>query len=142
MAAFNDTTKVIKQIEKNNRGEYIQVGRVIKNNGEVSGVDIRTMFTKNNEILPTYKGVRLSSEIVPEVVYSLIKCMSSEELQELHDMFDTIEIEEQAVDIYGEDGADAVAEVLRELFNCEDTSEEEEEPEEEEEQEEEEEEQE
>lgn len=79
----NDKQEVIGLIEKNNRGEYFQVSRIIPERG-LESVDIRLMYTNNNdEIKPTQKGVRVNSETVGELVSTIIKALKPEELAEV-----------------------------------------------------------
>lgn len=74
-------------IQKNSRGEYFRVARVIPNgSSRLQAVDIRTMYTDDTDtIRPTSKGVRVSSESIVEVATAIFKAMSIEEKEEFLD---------------------------------------------------------
>lgn len=74
-------------IKRNNRGEYIKVTRIIPEGNRMESVDIRTMYTDEaDEIRPTKKGVRISSESLPELVTALVQSLSTEEAEEIMEL--------------------------------------------------------
>lgn len=75
-------------VRKNSRGEYIRVARVIpEDSKKLESLDIRLMYTaEDGSIKHTTKGIRVNSELLPEVVSLIIKGMSQEELDELEVM--------------------------------------------------------
>lgn len=81
----NSTQKVVALIRKNQRGDYIQISRITPENASKAGsIDIRSMWTTpDDEIAPSKQGVRINSELIPEVMSALLEAMSSEELADL-----------------------------------------------------------
>lgn len=75
-------------VRKNSRGEYIRVARIIpEDSRKLESLDIRLMYTaEDGSVRPTTKGIRVNSELLPEVVSLIIKGMSHEELAELEVM--------------------------------------------------------
>lgn len=88
MAYSNQTEALVGSVSKNNRGDSIKVKRVTSGTGAQS-IDIRTYYTDDNdEEQPTKKGIRLSSELLPEVMKLVIKSMAIEERMDLLEMLD------------------------------------------------------
>lgn len=104
----NDKQEIIARVQKNSRGEYIQVSKIIPENGKASSVDVRLMYTADDdEIKPTTKGVRLNSEIAGEVIVAMMKALDTEALIDIQDEMETIFenfFEEETV--WGEDAED------------------------------------
>lgn len=88
MAFDNEVQTELAMIQKNNRGNYIRVARI---DNKVSGsvnADIRMYYTDDNEELrPTQKGVRINSELLPDVLNALVKVL---EVNEMMDLVDTL----------------------------------------------------
>lgn len=79
-----DVTKekqeVLAQIEKNSRGDVIQVSKITMVGRTTESVDIRIMYTDDDgELRPTRKGVRFNSEQAAEVAAALVKNFISED---------------------------------------------------------------
>lgn len=81
-----DVTKekqvVIAQIKKNDRGEMIQVSRLIPlvDKTRQESMDFRLMFTKENgELSPTSKGVRFNMNQYKEFLAGIVKMATDEE---------------------------------------------------------------
>ena len=81
-----DVTKekqvVIAQIKKNDRGEMIQVSRLIPlvDKTRQESMDFRLMFTKENgELSPTSKGVRFNMNQYKEFLACIVKMATDEE---------------------------------------------------------------
>lgn len=82
-------------ITKNSRGEYFRITRVIPGDNKVDSIDIRLYYTDGEEnIRPTQKGVRVSSEIVPELVLSILRAMNEDEITTLQGL-----LEEEGIQI-------------------------------------------
>lgn len=74
----------VKSIKKNNKGEYIQIKRILNEKDNSESIDIRTMYTtEDGEIAPTKKGVRLNSELAVDVIANLFSCLSTEEISDI-----------------------------------------------------------
>lgn len=86
--ADKEEQKEIGLVKKNNRGEYIRVTRIIpKDKNKLESLDIRLMYTADDDtVRPTVKGVRINSEILPEVVALILKGMSQEEKEDLRQL--------------------------------------------------------
>lgn len=70
--AFENVVK-IGDVKKNNRGEVIRISTADEKSGGKS-IDVRQYYTDDaGELMPTKKGVRINSEIAPEVVYMMFK---------------------------------------------------------------------
>lgn len=86
--AYNakETQKDILMIPKGNRGDYIKVSRIIpENTAKAQSIDIRMMYTavdpnEGEQIRPTQKGVRINSEMLPEIMAAIYGNMTEEEL--------------------------------------------------------------
>lgn len=63
-----DKQEVAALVEKNDRGDYVQVSKVSKNGNDY--VDIRQLFTPDGalEPIPTKKGIVIHMEMLPEIV--------------------------------------------------------------------------
>lgn len=84
-------SKVLSEIEKNNRGDYIVISRVTKKNG--SGIDIRNFYTsEDGELLPTKKGVLIDSELIAEVLKDIIENLNEDEIADFRDENDDFEV--------------------------------------------------
>lgn len=86
--ADKEEQKEIGLVKKNNRGEYIRVTRIIpKDKNKLESLDIRLMYTADDDtVRPTVRGVRINSEILPEVIALILKGMSQEEREELREL--------------------------------------------------------
>lgn len=91
--AGNDKQEVIALIEKNSKGEYFQISRIIpEDKNKLESVDIRIMYTTaEDEIRPTSKGIRANSEAISEVVAAILKSLKQEELDEAMELFESNE---------------------------------------------------
>lgn len=104
MATYaKSSQEVFASIPKNDRGEFLQVSRIIpENKNSLESIDIRLLFTAMdpNEgpvLKPTQKGVRINSETIPEVFAAVYKAMSVEERQEFSDLIASVDkLEEEA----------------------------------------------
>lgn len=89
--ADNEIREELVNIQKNNRGDYIIASKITnKNNGNVS-VDIRNFYTNDeDEVRPTSKGVRINSEMLPELLGGLIKALEADEVEDLNDKLESL----------------------------------------------------
>lgn len=72
--AYNEAT-VLSKISKNSRGEEFWISSVPEKDGGNS-VDVRLYYTNDkNEMAPTKKGIRVSSELMPEVMLAMFDAM-------------------------------------------------------------------
>lgn len=83
--AYNTTETEIAEIKKNERGEYIKVKKIEGSNKSVS-IDARIYYTSDSdEILPTKKGIRISSELAVEVLTAMAQVLEDSDLQDLRE---------------------------------------------------------
>lgn len=87
--AYSTTDKLIGDIQKNDAGEVVRVSRVAYKSGN-EALDVRTYYTnEKGELAPTKKGIRVSSESLPELMKLMVDGMSTEEKM---DFFDNIKV--------------------------------------------------
>lgn len=68
----NEKREEIATIEVNGRGDFIKVAKITKPNGSVV-TDVRVWYTpEEGGLAPTKKGMRISSENLPEVTEALM----------------------------------------------------------------------
>lgn len=76
----NNKEELIKRIKKNERGEYIDIKKITNQKGAVS-IDVRNMYTTDDdEIRPTQKGIRFSSELAGDVIVAMLRAVEKEVL--------------------------------------------------------------
>lgn len=81
--ASNEKRTQLKSFRKNGHGDYIVI-HSIEVEGRNPSVDIRTMYTDDNEELrPTTKGLRFSPALLPELVALFIQDMDEDEIENL-----------------------------------------------------------
>lgn len=67
----NETTTVLLDIKKNDRGDYLRVSKIEK--GDVTSFDIRNMYTNDDgELAFTQKGVRIKDEDMIDVAVAIL----------------------------------------------------------------------
>lgn len=82
----NETREELLSLQKDNRGNYIKVSLIKKNDKGTSSLDIREFWTNDkDEICPTKKGVRIKDEQAAEVINSMLKILEYDELQDVID---------------------------------------------------------
>jgi hypothetical protein len=93
--ASNEERVNLVDIQKNNRGDHIKADVIInKTNGNQS-IDIRQYYTNDNdEVMPTSKGVRFSTESAFDFIKGFVKCLETDELQDL-----ILSLQEQIADV-------------------------------------------
>lgn len=92
------------RIKKNDRGDYVDVQRIETQSGNLY-IDIRQMYTtKEDEIKPTQKGVRLNSELVLDLLVGILKAADDADL--INQLIDAMEDESDDEDGEDEDGED------------------------------------
>lgn len=76
-----ETRDVLALVNKNDRGDKIQVAKIKVEGKSTEFMDVRLMYTPDgtDELRATQKGVRFSTEILPEVVAGMVKAMSDDE---------------------------------------------------------------
>lgn len=85
-SAKSETIEV-GMVQRNSRGEYIKVSAV-KSKDAGNDLDVRTYYTSDdNEILPTKKGIRVGSEIAPELLMLMVSGLDAEALWEFEEKF-------------------------------------------------------
>lgn len=96
--ADNEVKDVLAEIQKNNRGDFVIASKITnKNTGAVS-VDIRQYYTNDaDEVKPTSKGIRINTELLPELLAGLVKALEADEM---------IDLSETLVSIVDGDGDD------------------------------------
>ena len=82
--ADNEIREVLAEVQKNNRGDYVIASKITnKNTGAVS-VDIRQYYTNDaNEVMPTAKGIRINTELLPDLLTGLVKALEANEMIDL-----------------------------------------------------------
>lgn len=101
MAYSNNKETVIAEIAKNNRGDFIIVKNIVDAKGNQS-IDIRYHFTNDDDqVLPTKKGVRYSSELALEVIRAQAECLEASDLQDLMEELQSLAVEKGLVDVNG-----------------------------------------
>jgi len=92
--ADNEIREDLGLFDKNYRGDKVAVTKITnKKTGNVA-YDIRNMYTNDeNEIKHTTKGIRLNSELVVEVVKSLLNGLGEDERQDLLQILDDVDEE-------------------------------------------------
>lgn len=79
-------------LDKNSRGDYIQVSSV---EGKMWSIDIRQMYTTaDGEIKPTTKGVRVNEELVVDLLVECVNALPSDLYEELMERLDNADIED------------------------------------------------
>ena len=86
MAKYDDSKEERKEllnVRKNNRGDFLIISEIkVKDSDDVK-VDIRNYYTDDNdEVKPTSKGVRFSSEILKDIMLALFACHAIELLDD------------------------------------------------------------
>ena len=68
----NQKQEILKDIQKNNRGELIRISRIETDSGVA--FDVRQLYTNDNdEVCYTSKGIRLSDELMYQVIETLLE---------------------------------------------------------------------
>ena len=79
-------------LDKNSRGDYIQVSSI---EGKMWAMDIRQMYTAaDGEIRPTTKGVRVNEELVVDLLVECINALPNDLYDELMERLDNADIED------------------------------------------------
>lgn len=79
-------------LDKNSRGDYIQVSSI---EGKMWAMDIRQMYTAaDGEIRPTTKGVRVNEELVVDLLVECVNALPSDLYEELMERLDNADIED------------------------------------------------
>ena len=79
-------------LDKNSRGDYIQVSSI---EGKMWAMDIRQMYTAaDGEIRPTTKGVRVNEELVVGLLVQCVNALPSDLYEELMERLDNADIED------------------------------------------------
>lgn len=88
MALANEKEIDYGMVERNSRGDYVSVKRIIPNNGKMQSIDIRNYYTADNEeVRPTKQGLRIHEEMLVEVIARVLMAMTTEEKERLLEMF-------------------------------------------------------
>ena len=79
-------------LDKNSRGDYIQVSSI---EGKMWAMDIRQMYTAaDGEIKPTTKGVRVNEELVVDLLVECVNALPSDLYEALMERLDNADIED------------------------------------------------
>ena len=88
--ASNKETELLK-IKKGNSGNYQVITKVENTKTKDVSVDLRNMFTSDDDqILPTKKGIRISGEDLLDVMKSMLLCLEVNELEDLKEDIDNL----------------------------------------------------
>lgn len=82
----NYETEVVLDVEKNQRGDHIIVSKMTtKSTGSVA-VDVRNYYTnKDDEVLPTSKGIRVNTEQAPDIIVAMAKTLEITDIEDIID---------------------------------------------------------
>lgn len=84
--ADNEIREELAQIQKNNRGEYVIATKITNKTSGAVSVDIRQYYTNEaDEVKPTSKGIRINTELLPELLNGLVKALEANEMMDLSD---------------------------------------------------------
>ena len=82
----NETREELLSLQKDNRGNYIKVALIKKNEKDGSSLDIREFWTNDDdELCPSKKGIRIKDEQAAEVINSMLNILEYDELQDIID---------------------------------------------------------
>lgn len=86
-----ETGETLLTLDKNTKGDKIQVRHITVKGSDNQFVDIRNMYTleSNGEIKPTQKGVRFNAEMLLDIMKSLVPVLSQDELADLKEAIDS-----------------------------------------------------
>lgn len=88
----------LKSFRKNGHGDFIVIND-IETEGRNPSLDIRTMYTDDNEELrPTTKGLRFSKALIPDLAAMFVKDMDDEQLSDLTSRVNLIPTKYESVD--------------------------------------------
>lgn len=87
---FDDEKReLVASVDKNDRGDSVYVTHIVNSKTSAEWVDIRWMYKDDkDETKPTKKGLRVSTELLPEIIKALMSVLSEEEVAELIDSID------------------------------------------------------
>ena len=89
--ASKEERKELLEIKKNNRGDYIRVAQIKNTSSGVESLDVRNFYTNDeDEICPTSKGIRISSDYAFDVIKAMVNILESNELMDLQDEIERI----------------------------------------------------
>jgi hypothetical protein len=96
--ADNEVREELATIQKNSRGDFVIVSKVTNKNSGNSSIDIRQYYTNDaDEVKPTSKGVRFSTEELLEIMTGLVNALEPDEVDDLAGIL---------AEKLGEDGSD------------------------------------
>lgn len=83
--ASNEDVKVIATIDKNTRGDKIQIQLIRNKISNAEMIDIRQMYTPEgtDALAPTRKGIRFNVELLSEIVAGLVSVLDDDSKEEL-----------------------------------------------------------
>lgn len=82
--AANEERTEIVSIKKGSRGDYVKVNKILKKNTNNESIDIRMFYTNDEDlVLPTGKGVRLSTEMLLDFIKGLTTALEYDEKDDL-----------------------------------------------------------
>ena len=85
--ADNEIREELAQIQKNNRGEYVIATKITNKTSGAVSVDIRQYYTNEaDELKPTSKGIRINTELLPDLLNGLVRALEANEMMDLSDM--------------------------------------------------------
>lgn len=72
-------------LDKNDRGDKVRIAHITVKGSTTEYVDIRTMYTPegSDEVKPTSKGVRFSSDMLLDMVNALVTVLEPNEVEQL-----------------------------------------------------------
>ena len=95
MAREYDASKEVREdlldLRKNNRGDYIRVAQIKNTSSGAESMDVRNFYTNDeDEVCPTSRGIRISSDFAFDVIKAMINILESNELMDLQDEIERI----------------------------------------------------
>jgi hypothetical protein len=80
----NEVREELANVQKNSRGDFIIASKVTNKNSGNSSIDIRQYYTNDaDEVKPTSKGVRFSTESLLDIVTGLVDALEPDEIDDL-----------------------------------------------------------
>jgi hypothetical protein len=97
--ASNEERIELASVQKNNRGDVVRVAKIRNKNTGNESVDIRLFYTNDeDELSPTAKGVRFSTESLIDVIMGLVQALEPNEVDDLKEELDTLIVDDNEGD--------------------------------------------
>lgn len=78
----NEVSEVVGLFDKNSK-DKIQIRHIKNTKSKKEYIDIRQMYTEDDELKYTKKGIRLDSELCPDVIVSMLRALGEDRIQDI-----------------------------------------------------------